>query len=424
MAKLLTTKLFSIVFLILIGFHPSLQSAEKPHCLGAVNDVVHGRNWSSTPTELKVALKNIKSHNEALEDERLVTLFAQKLDAEEQAHPQMAKRNQVASFERRVELFKETWQEAGHKAEDFPLVLSEEKVTVMQKSGDGFKPQSIPLRKVFFPKIQTGAFFPTKGVSQPGMTVSPKKPDGILIILPGMGTDKSNALSLMPIISRFAKQKHKVHIVDEASGQKAYTLAIGLDTTGAGMALNAPKYLTSPNYSSEAVRHTYLIMKILFPETRISLAGRSQGALQSLEYSSRYTGLHRVFPMNPSSIDPKLHQHALMRLERDGKIEGFQVIQKNIDALNEQILEFEYRLKKPQNRTIILLGEQDAEYGHPVENPENYASYHKSWDDFSRQHTEVDLWKAPNGKHNMWDTLNDKPLFDEIIQFMNREMYL
>lgn len=288
------------------------------------------------------------------------------------------------------------------------------------------------------PHIATGAYIPQAGIYQPKAKVAEATPDSILIMLPGVGSTKSHALSLLPVLSRFSKALDASIAeikVENSRSRKARTLAIGLDSTGQGLANGPATLFNSPEYSVEMIRHNVLIMKLLFPEVPVFVGGRSQGGLQALEYASRYNGVAGIFALNPTSIDPLLHAHTINIHEGVSLSESFGMGQIELDeaawgAFKDVTLDFSYTSRAPLAPVHYLVGKSDPSYAPHPNDLDSEASRNiqglneRNMSAFQSAHPEqVSISSWDEGTHDMWSPILQPQVFDDVVRYMSQAMH-
>lgn len=373
--------------------------------------------------------------NAVLSDKAFQEKFQARLHQEQTSNPKMIPNGKVASINTRIDLLNKLWKEEGNSQE---LVIINDEPVLISQNGTGTDLQTVPLRKMLLPYVSSGAYIPQNGIYQPKAKVAEANPDSILIALPGIGTNKSNALSLVPLLLRFSKASDdSIAEIKEGDSRprKARTLALGLDSTGTGLASASAGDYNSPEYSVEMLRHNVLIMKLLFPETPVFIGGRSQGGLQSLEFASRYDDAAGVFAVNPSSTDPTLHNYTILKTEESDFIksaglgEDTKLHDEAWGAFKVETLRFSYPTRAPRAPVHILLGKKDLSYALAPNESDSETNpisgrYERSFADYSSQHPDhvrVASWE--DGGHELWSGIKTPHIFDQVIQYMSQAMH-
>lgn len=424
----------AVTMLILTLCFPSLSAANvtKIDCGTALTDAEGTRPHVNARVAVDPELLRV---NAVLADPAFQEKFQAKLEAAQAANPKMHAQGKVASINFRIDLLNQVWNELGNTRD--LIVLNDETIRISQ-DGSGKDLQSVPLRKMMLPNISTGAYIPLAGIYQPKAKVAEANPDSILIVLPGVGSTKSHALSLLPVLSRFSKATDASIAdikVDDTRTRKARTLAIGLDSTGQGLADGPAELFNSPEYSVEMIRHNVLIMELLFPNTPVFVGGRSQGGLQALEYASRYNDSAGVFALNPTSIDPLLHAHTIGIHEGVPLSDAFGMGKIELDhnawnAFKSESLGFSYTGRAPLSPVHFLLGKNDPSYA-PDPNSSDaevnksiQGRYEQNVNAFQSSYPQlVSVASWEQGTHDMWSPIMQPQVFDEVVRYMSQSMH-
>ena len=168
--------------------------------------------------------------------------------------------------------------------------------------------QPTGFRRVFLPTAQSRFFVPD--------TVDLRKPeaiqgyDGYMILIPGIGTNRSEATTLFTIGQTLNSGSDSALNV-EGRPRKLKLLPVLFDATLGGMGTDAPLYFGQHDTAVAAIRHLRLILAAAFPGVPCFMGGRSQGGLMAMEYAEWFADIAGVVAVNPSPTRPDLHQRAL-----------------------------------------------------------------------------------------------------------------
>jgi len=166
--------------------------------------------------------------------------------------------------------------------------------------------QTTGFRRVRLPIAKTGFLIPEEAdLSNPN---SIDGYDGYAIVMPGIGTDRSDAMSLITIGQELKSGKL---LKSSLTQRKLKLLPVLLDATLSGMADKAPLYFGEPHFAISVIEHVHLIMKNAFPNAPCVLMGRSQGGLYAMEYAQRKNGVAAVIAMSPSPTRQDLHNESM-----------------------------------------------------------------------------------------------------------------
>ncbi len=429
---LLIVKSFLRSFLIFsCSFVFKAAQAAVPDCKKAI---------SEPEVHLKVKARvdidpEILRVNKVLADDSFQEKFRARLEEAQTNNPKMSAQGKVASINFRIELLNQIWSEEGNTQN---LILLNDDTIRISQDGSGKDLQSVPLRKMMLPYISTGAYIPQAGIYQPKAKVAEATPDSILIMLPGVGSTKSHALSLLPVLSRFSKATDSSIAeikVENSHKRKARTLAIGLDSTGQGLASGPAALFNSPEYSIEMIRHNVLIMKLLFPDAPVFIGGRSQGGLQALEYGSYYNEVAGIFALNPTSIDPLLHTHTINIHEGVPLSASFGMGEIELDpaawgAFKDETLNFSYTSREPLVPVHYLVGKSDPSYAPDPKDLESESSKNiqglneRNMNAFQSAHPQqVKIASWDEGTHDMWSPIMQPRVFDDVVRYMSQAMH-
>jgi len=428
-AKGTSFAVYLLAYICVFGNH---ARASTPDCRTAISDPESTLSKSVSRVEIDPEILRV---NAALSDPSFQKKFHARLEEAQAANPKMKAQGKVASINFRIELLNQLWAEEGNTGS--LVVLNDDTIRISQ-DGSGKDLQSVPLRKMMLPYISTGAYIPQAGIYQPKAKVSEATPDSILIVLPGVGSTKSHALSLLPVLSRFSKAVDETIADVKAEGapsRKARTLAIGLDSTGQGLASGSAHMFNSPEYSVEMLRHNVLIMKLLYPEIPVFLAGRSQGGLQALEYATFHSDVAGVFALNPTSIDPLLHAHTIKIHEGVPLSESFGMGSIALDeaawsAFKDVTLNFSYTNRAPLVPVHYLVGKSDPSYAPNPSDSDSAASQsieglnERNLNAYRSAHPQqVNIASWDEGTHDMWSPVMQPNTFDNVVRYMSRTMH-
>ncbi len=280
--------------------------------------------------------------------------------------------------------------------------------------------QPTGFRRILLPTGQTGILIPEEvDLSNPH---SIDGYDGYAILSPGIGTDRSNAMSLIAIGQELKSGKY---LKSSTSQRKLKLLPILVDSTLSGMAGNAPLYFGEPVFATEVIRHVHLLVASAFPWAKCIVGGRSQGALFSMEYAQRFGGVAGVIAMSPSPTRSDLHAESMrlgdanlatmmdtpLTMNRSDfsyrtHTTGFRSF-----GVHNRLQSLERHLLLGPERAIpliLLLGAKDQSY------PPAYFDFAKSFVAAER-HRELEIFAE--GGHDLWSRHN-RNLLRSVMQRM------
>ena len=276
------------------------------------------------------------------------------------------------------------------------------------------KGQNKPFRAELFPMAHTGIYIHHEGVLP--------EHKAIIILLPGLGTIDSNALSLLDIGGVLHKNKKsrnrgrgsfKNPLNTINNGQKVRFAAFPMDLPLNGLGRDAPFAFGSPEAIMQSIRHVHLILSMRHPDLPVYIAGRSQGGLAAIEYAQRYHDVAGVIAINPSHPSPQIIQESV-RIHEDCNILGEIWKGVELDAKTwtaYKTFTSQFRLERASVApTLIMLGGADLSY------PKN--NYQHAYRNFVRAHRQQRGMIILNeGEHNLWN-LTNVPQLHRVVSLM------
>lgn len=227
--------------------------------------------------------------------------------------------------------------------------------------------QKLAFKRIYLPLAHTGILVPKDPLDR-------KIHKAIILFIPGIGTTYSTAESVTDIAKVFADRKYRAELGDTGDPSRKFSLgfrgySVALDATLNGMAEGAPGSLGTARGSLAITYHALLVLKALYPDLGVVIAGRSQGGTIALAMSLMYgplEGLDFSIALNPSPTD-------LRALKRSVKISesgvsallggGFGMKIHPRSMLAYRTMTPNYRLSGPsQSPSLILQGKEDPSY--------------------------------------------------------------
>lgn len=282
---------------------------------------------------------------------------------------------------------------------------------------------------VRFPYAKTGAYLP-KDISTTSPSDLEKIYDGYIILLPGIGTNQSNAASLFNIGLTLMKGSNPaLEIGSTLKSRKIRLLPVLVDATLNGLNGEAPLAFGTRSASLGMVRTVHLFMKRLFPHGTAHIAGRSYGGTIANEYASIYGDLASSILINPSPSEHKLHFKGVFESEKNldhMTIGGTRlVLNHSWDSFKTNGHHFQYLGTSPVKKwllpkrknvpTLVLLGKNDPSYPQPEYL--NFIENHYSKIENSRV---VVFEGKEEFAHDLWtrkDTKQYKTVLQTMVQF-------
>jgi len=276
------------------------------------------------------------------------------------------------------------------------------------------KKQQNPFSVETFPLAHTGIYIHQEGV-QP-------LHKAIIILLPGLGTIDSNALSLLDIGGVLHKTKKsrnrgagsfKNPLNTMNNGQKVRFAAFPTDLPLNGLGRQAPFAFGSPEAIMQSIRHVHLILSLRYPNLPVYIAGRSQGGLAAITYAQRYHDVAGVIAVNPSHPNTQIIRGSV-RIHEDPTIlgeiwQGVKLDPKTWTAYKTFTSQFrlEQRSAAP---TLIMLGDADLSYP-----KHNYLFAFRKFVQTDRNNRGMVILEK--GEHNLWN-LKDVPQLHRVVSLM------
>lgn len=280
------------------------------------------------------------------------------------------------------------------------------------------KQQRMPYRKVFLPFAKTGFYAPD--------SVILKEHQAIIVLMPGMGTNYSVAITTLDVAQSFRKGV-VLHAGEPAF--RAYPIALDLHVSGLGK--DAPDGFASPEAYKAVLRHVHLILHRFYPHHLIFFAGRSQGGLAAFEYTLYYNdlnfggaiGVNPTHP-HPSIFRPSIEYHeSVPRLTDIMKVDGLAFDNRAWSALKFFTPEFRYADPSSVSRSpcLAIIHELDTSYPQP-----HYSNAMKAFVAQQPDLRKIIAYVHNFGEtHNLWDksrTAISEPTFREMGLFMERQL--
>lgn len=259
----------------------------------------------------------------------------------------------------------------------------DDRVVYQLRDGKDDLERPLPFQIVRLPFAQTGMYVP-KDLKFDG-TDSLTTYDGVIILLPGIGTDGSNARTLFNIGQTFMEGKNPaLNLGTERDPRKLRLLPVLLDISTNGLGAEANSTFVSPAGTVAVIRHAHLILKTVFPTAQFTVAGRSHGGLSALEYGNSFSDVRAIIAVNPSPSDRTMHWRAVETSEAnvanipvDGRpvvLNGsWQAHREHVpdySALQIDFLERFFGAKNQGVPTLIMMGKNDPSYPQP-----DYVNY-------------------------------------------------
>lgn len=289
--------------------------------------------------------------------------------------------------------------------------------------------QPVPFQIVRLPYAQTGMYLP-KGLPLDG-TATLGGYDGYIILLPGVGTDQSNATTLFNLGQTLMEGKNPALNVGAAGeSKKLRLLPVLLDATQNGLGAGSYTEFGSPEGALAIVRNAHNVMRTLFPGAKAHLGGRSHGGTLAAEYSERFPGVSSCIILNPTPTDYQMHDLAWRTSEQNAhhvriggnsvqlnrtwdiyKYHGSDFTWLGTDSLT-QFLHALFFGKAIQVPRLVLLGKNDASYPQP-----QYVEYIQAVLG-SASSTEIRVYDFPaETSHDLWSR-RDKQQFRQVVNDM------
>ncbi|PWU22246.1 MAG: hypothetical protein C5B49_01155 [Bdellovibrio sp.] len=286
--------------------------------------------------------------------------------------------------------------------------------------------QPLPLKVIELPFAKTGMYVPKELEIKSHGGIGPY--DGYIIILPGIGTNISNATTLFNLGLTLENGKNPALKV-EGRDRRVRLLPVMLDATLNGLGENSPFEFGKPEAAVEVVRNAHNILKLLFPNAPAFIAGRSHGGLIALEFGRRYQDISGLIAVNPTVSDARLHPILVQTSENNAQavvtgtpiilnrswraysLYGSEFLSLGADFIEKFFARLAFGRKKPIP-TLILLGKNDPSYPQP-----DYVDFIKEAA-AAVPLTEVEVYDVPAGSsHDLWSR-REKRLFRDVVNRM------
>lgn len=285
--------------------------------------------------------------------------------------------------------------------------------------GEPDKNQLMPFRQLLLPAARTGLYVPTKVGEM-------RSYQGLLVMIPGTGSNFSTALSLLDAAITFSKAK-KDPVLDHVDGRRLRLLAFPLDATLNGLAEAAPFAFGSARGSLAVVRHALLVLRLMYPGQPAFIAGRSQGGLIAMEYARAYGDIAGAIAVNPSHTDPQSLAWTVATHERDiAAMVGGQSLRFHPKSWTAyQVLTPGFKALRELSRSalLLLLGESDPSYPNKSDPDSPKPLYLESMQGFVDAQPglreKILFQAAPGDSHNLWNRLNES-LYRQVTLAMAR----
>ncbi len=261
------------------------------------------------------------------------------------------------------------------------------------RDGQAMLDQPVPFRQILLPFAHTGVYLP-KSIHL-GHKLPKGHYKGFVILMPGIGTQISNAQNLFDIGSTLQKGKREPRL---------RVLPLLLDSTLGGMQFEAPAAWADHEHSVEVVRHVAAIASVLFPELRGQVWGRSQGGLIALEFAgSKHLETPRnisgVIAVNPPYPTQHMVEESIRLTEKcfngDGAFDKGVILSFNHSwkVYREVTPHFHCLRRTSKVPALLLLGSEDGGYPQP--------DHLEVWKTFA-SHSDLRQTKVYQAGHNLW----------------------
>jgi pimeloyl-ACP methyl ester carboxylesterase len=267
-------------------------------------------------------------------------------------------------------------------------VIADGSQTVTRQSDER---QIMPFREVLLPAAKTGMYAPKKQVPE-------SQVERVILFMPGIGTDISNAKTVLDIAGTFNKKG---------------SLSYALDVTLNGMGKAMPFSFGTAEGMDAVAHHAVQVLKALHPGKPVFVAGRSQGGLVAVEYASRHDDVAGAIGLSPSHPDATIVKESIPWAENHPTLK---IWPKAWEAYKQFTTAFQAAVAVSKVPVMLLLDRGDDAYPQPM--------YYEAWSRWAARQpglrTLATFANAASAeRHNLWlrDARNN-PIYDRVIDTM------
>lgn len=283
-------------------------------------------------------------------------------------------------------------------------IIRESQDRVYRAGSTGENRQQLPFKRLLLPVAFTGILEPRKAVNESHCALQ--------ILFPGAGTTFSTAETLCDVAGTFhgrksrnrgKKRESNPNVLDQIIFRnKPFRVAsFPTDLPLNGMGSDAPFEFASERGLMAVIRHTHLVLSLLYPKLPVFIGGRSQGGIASIMYAQSYDDVAGVIAINAPHPDPELFQFTIEYLESKADVldellhaPGVELHGRSWEAYKTFTPSFDYPSRQTLSPIMAMVS-----LGDPFNMFPQYADALRAFGQKSEKHHVHII----DSGHNLWD---------------------